>query len=205
MAKASKAKKENGAAKQAAKVEPAGGAQAGSQASPPAGAQASAQPNVQPGAQGAQQGAQQTGPQLSVLAQYIKDFSFENPNAPGSLRPKETAPNIAININVNANPLSPSDFEVTLALEAKASAGAEVVFNAELLYAGIFRLQNIPQESMHPALLIECPRILFPFARHILADATRNGGFPPLMIDPVDFDRLYRSRMAEMQAKATKN
>jgi preprotein translocase subunit SecB len=192
MAKASKPKKDNGAAQkaEAAEVEKAG---AGAQAAP----QAAVQPSQQPGAQAV--------PQLSVLAQYIKDFSFENPNAPGSLRPKESSPNITININVNANPLAPTDFEVTLALEAKATAGAEVIFNAELLYAGIFRLQGVPQESMHPALLIECPRILFPFARHILADATRNGGFPPLMIDPVDFARLYQSRRAEMQAKAKTN
>jgi len=192
MAKASRPKKDNGAAR---KAEPVGVAKA--EASAQAAPQAAAQPAPQPGAQAAQQ--------LSVLAQYIKDFSFENPNAPGSLRPKEASPNIAININVNANPLSPTDFEVTLALETKATVGAEVIFNAELLYAGIFRLQGIPQESMHPALLIECPRILFPFARHILADATRNGGFPPLMIDPVDFARLYQSRLAEMQAKAKTN
>jgi preprotein translocase subunit SecB len=145
-----------------------------------------------------------SGPTISVLAQYIKDFSFENPNAPNSLRPREQAPSISININVNANPLNSSDFEVTLALEAKAAAGADVVFNAELLYAGIFRMQGIPQEQMHPALLIECPRLLFPFARHVIADATRNGGFPPLMIDPVDFSRLYQSRLAEMQAKQAK-
>jgi preprotein translocase subunit SecB len=197
MAKASKTKKENGAAKQAEAPK------AGAAAQQPA--KSAAQPNALPNNQPNPQGGQQTGPQVSVLAQYIKDFSFENPNAPDSLRPKDAAPNIAININVNANPMSPSDFEVTLTLEAKATAGTNVVFNAELLYAGIFRLQGIPQESMHPALLIECPRILFPFARHILADATRNGGFPPLMIDPVDFGRLYQSRLAEMQAKSAAN
>ncbi len=148
---------------------------------------------------------QPQAPILSVLAQYIKDFSFENPNAPGSLRPRETSPEINININVSASSITQNDFEVILQLEAKAADGKSgdaksVVFNAELVYAGIFRLQGIAQESMQPALLIECPRILFPFARQIIADATRNGGFPPLMIDPIDFARLFQSRMAE-QAK----
>lgn len=145
-------------------------------------------------------------PLLSVLAQYIKDFSFENPNSPGSLRPREASPEINININVSANAITQNDFEVILHLEAKAADGKSaeaknVVFNAELTYAGIFRIQGIPQESLQAALLIECPRILFPFARQIIADATRNGGFPPLMIDPIDFGRLFQSRMAE-QAKA---
>ncbi|GIK82766.1 MAG: protein-export protein SecB [Alphaproteobacteria bacterium] len=146
--------------------------------------------------------AAQGVPTLNVLAQYIKDFSFENPNAPNSLRPREKSPNINININVNATALSPSDYEVVLRLDAKATDGADVIFNVELLYAGIFRLLNIAKEAMHPALLIECPRMLFPFARQIVAEATRNGGFPPLMIDPVDFNRLYQSRLAEEQAKA---
>ncbi|MCB1456361.1 MAG: protein-export chaperone SecB, partial [Nitratireductor sp.] len=85
-------------------------------------------------------------------------------------------------------------------LEAKAVDGSEVLFNVELTYGGIFRLQGLPQEAMQPALLIECPRLLFPFARQIVSDATRNGGFPPLMIDPVDFARLYQSKLAENQA-----
>jgi len=142
-------------------------------------------------------GAEQTGPMLSVLAQYIKDMSFENPNAPNSLRPREKAPEIQINVNVSANPLSESDFEVELKLEAKAEDGSEVMFNAELVYAGVFRIQGISEESMRPAVLIECPRLLFPFARQIISDSTRNGGFPPLMIDPIDFAQLYQSRMAD--------
>ena len=138
-------------------------------------------------------------PSLSVLTQYVKDFSFENPNSPNSLLPKETQPEINININVNANPMSETDFEVILHLEAKAGQGKDMVFNVDLSYAGIFRLVNIPDEAKHPAILIECPRLLFPFARQIVSDATRNGGFPPLMIDPVDFARLYQSRMAQAQ------
>lgn len=151
------------------------------------------------GAAGAENGAQeQKPPMLNILTQYIKDLSFENPNSPNSLLPRENQPQISININVNANPLSETDFEVILKLEAKAGQGKDMMFNCDLSYGGIFRLQNFPQEAIHPAVLIECPRLLFPFARQIVAEATRNGGFPPLMIDPVDFGRLYQARMAEM-------
>ncbi|MEM7462418.1 MAG: protein-export chaperone SecB [Pseudomonadota bacterium] len=143
---------------------------------------------------GAQQPVQ---PMLNVLAQYVKDFSFENPHAPNSLRSREKSPEIAINVNVNTNAMDDNNFEVELQLEAKAMAGEEMVFNTELNYAGIFRLQGIPAEAMQAALLIECPRILFPFARQIISESTRNGGFPPLMIDPIDFARLYQSRAAE--------
>lgn len=151
----------------------------------------------------APQAAADGAPSLSVLTQYIKDFSFENPNSPNSLLPKEKQPEISININVNANPLSETDFEVILQIEAKAGQGKDMMFNCELSYAGIFRLTNIPEDSKHAAVLIECPRLLFPFARHIVSDATRNGGFPPLMIDPVDFARLYQSRMAQMAESKT--
>ena len=151
--------------------------------------------------QGASQAGEQTGPSLNVLAQYVKDFSFENPNSPNSLRPREASPDINIGINVSANALSQSDYEIVLKLEAKAVAGAEVIFNAELAYAGIFRVQNLPEEALRPTLMIECPRLLFPFARQIIADATRNGCFPPLMIDPVDFTRLYQSKQGEEAAK----
>lgn len=146
--------------------------------------------------------AEGAAPSLNVLAQYIKDLSFENPHAPHSLRPRENAPEINININVNANPLSETDFEVELKLEASAGEGADTMFNVELMYGGVFRLENMPQEAVAPAILIECPRMLFPFARQIIAEATRNGGFPPLLIDPVDFAALFQQRMAEEQVKS---
>ena len=145
---------------------------------------------------------EQMAPQMNVLAQYVKDLSFENPHAPNSLRPREKQPEISININVNPTPLSETDFEVELKLDAKAVDGEEVMFNVELVYAGVFRLQGIPKEAMQAAVLIECPRLLFPFARQLVADATRNGSFPPLMIDPVDFAQLFRQRMAEAGAAA---
>lgn len=141
-------------------------------------------------------------PSLNVLVQYVKDFSFENPGAPATLGPREKSPNIAINVNVNANPLSETDFDVLLTLNAEAKDGDKVVFNVELIYGGVFRVANFPQEHMLPLLFIECPRILFPFARQIVSDATRNGGFPPLMIDPIDFAHMFSQRMAEENAKA---
>ncbi len=141
-------------------------------------------------------------PSLNVLAQYLKDLSFESPGAPMSLRPREKAPSININVNVGANPLSETDFDVTLTIDAKASDGKDVLFAAELVYGGVFRIAGFPQEHMLPLLFIECPRLLFPFARQIVADCTRNGGFPPLMIDPIDFAGMFQQRMAEEQAKA---
>jgi preprotein translocase subunit SecB len=136
-------------------------------------------------------------PTVKILGQYLKDFSFENPNAPASLAPQQNQPDINIAVNVNARNLGPNDFEVELHLDAKASGGGKIVFAAELLYAGIFRLENFPQKQLHPAVLIECPRMLFPFARQIMADATRNGGFPPLMLDPIDFANMYLQRMKQ--------
>ena len=147
----------------------------------------------------AQAGASpQTQPSLNALVQFIKDLSFENPNAPRSLGPQEKAPNIAINVNVNAKQLADSEFEVNIMLEGSAGEGAGTLFKFELDYAGIFRLQNIPEEQKHPVVMIECPRLLFPFARQIIAEAVRGGGFPPLYIDPIDFAALYQARMAEV-------
>ena len=141
-------------------------------------------------------------PSLNILAQYVKDFSFENPGAPRSLQARDKAPAINISVNVNANPLSETDFDVILSLNAEAKDGDKVLFNAELAYGGVFRVTGFPQEHMLPVLFIECPRLLFPFARQIVADATRNGGFPPLMIDPIDFAQMFTQRMAEEQVKA---
>jgi preprotein translocase subunit SecB len=141
-------------------------------------------------------------PQIGVLAQYVKDFSFENPSAPRSLAPATQQPNIAINIAVDAAPLGDTNFEVTVRLEGKAQSQGMLLFGFELLYAGVFRVLNVPAESLQPTILIECPRILFPFAREIIATATRNGGFPPLLLEPVDFSELYRQRLAAAQSAA---
>jgi preprotein translocase subunit SecB len=141
---------------------------------------------------------QQQAPQLTVLAQYIKDFSFENPNAPQSLMQGQQ-PQINIQINVGAKPLSDTDIEVALKLDGKAQNGDNLLFGFELEFAGVFRITNVPQESLNAVVLIECPRLLFPFAREIVATAVRNGGFPPLLLDPVDFVALYRQKMEQIQ------
>ena len=138
-------------------------------------------------------------PQLNVLAQYIKDFSFENPHAPRSLTPQSQGPNINIQVNVNARQLTESEFEVSLSLEGSAETGESTLFKFELEYGAVMRLRNIPVNEFQPVVMIECPRLLFPFARQIVADAVRNGGFPPLFIDPIDFAALYRQKMLEAQ------
>jgi preprotein translocase subunit SecB len=156
--------------------------------------------NGGPPGEGAQ--ANQAPPQLNVLAQYIKDLSFENPNAPRSIQPQQQQPKINVQINVNAKPLAENDFEVELKIEGRAELPNNFLFSFDLLYAGVFRIQNVPQDSVGAIVMIECPRLLFPFARAIIADAVRNGGFPPLMIDPVDFVSLYRQRVEQQQPQA---
>ena len=135
--------------------------------------------------------AQPTMPQLNVLGQYIKDFSFENPNAPKSLAPSQTQPQINVAINLGLQQLAPTDYEVALRVEGKAENSGSVMFAFDLTFAGIFRLQNVPAEHLQPVLLIECPRLLFPFAREVIATAVRNGGFGPFLLDPIDFVALF--------------
>ena len=135
-------------------------------------------------------------PRFSVLTQYTKDFSFENPNAPRTLSTQQQGPKIALQINVNARQLGPGDFEVSLMLEGGAGEGAEALFKFELNYAGVFRVENVPQEQIQPLVMIEGPRLLFPFARQIVAESVRAGGYPPLYVDPIDFHGLYMQRLA---------
>jgi preprotein translocase subunit SecB len=145
--------------------------------------------------------ADQTNPpRLTILSQYIKDLSFENPRAPQSLQPNQARPEVQIRVDVRAQPMEAERYEVSLQLHVDAKAGDETAFMVELTYGGVFGLLNIPQDSLQPLLLIECPRLLFPFARRIVADATRDGGFPPLLIDPIDFVTLYRRRQQQTQA-----
>jgi preprotein translocase subunit SecB len=139
-------------------------------------------------------------PMFTVMVQYTKDFSFENPNAPQSLIQQQAQPQIGIQINVNPRQLSATDYEVELKLDGKAEYGGNILFAFDLNYAGVFRLTNIPQESLGPMLMIECPRLLFPYAREIISNAIANGGFPPLLLNPVDFVGLYQQKMSEMQA-----
>jgi preprotein translocase subunit SecB len=138
---------------------------------------------------------------LVVNAQYVKDLSFELPNAPNILRRLNEQPQVQVNVNVQAQLLGGETYEVQLTLNTEAKLGTEALFIVELVYAGVFTVQGVPQDVLRPLLLIECPRLLFPFARRIVADVTRDGGFPPLMIDPIDFVTLYRRRQ-EQQARA---
>ena len=151
---------------------------------------------------GGQTPAVGTAPQLNVLAQYIKDLSFENPNAPSSLMPQQQQPAINIQVNVNPKQMTATDFEVELRLEGRAEIGSTLLFSFELLYAGVFRLQNIPQENLGALVMIECPRLLFPFAREIVANAISSGGFPPLLLEPIDFVTLYRQNLERQQQAA---
>ena len=137
--------------------------------------------------------------QLNVLVQYVKDFSFENPNAPRTYAPQQAQPQINVQINVQANNASDTEYEVILKIEGKAEINGLLLFNFELAYGGIFRIQNVPKDSMHPFVMIECPRLLFPFARNIVASATRDAGYPPLLLDPIDFVGLYRQNMERAQ------
>ena len=118
--------------------------------------------------------------QIQINAQYIKDLSFENPNAPASLQSQNEKPRIDVNVDVNAAKIGDGDvYEVTLKINGDAKTGDNQLFLVELTYSGLFTLTGVPQESLSPMLLIECPRLLFPFARNIVSDVTRDGGFPP--------------------------
>jgi preprotein translocase subunit SecB len=136
-------------------------------------------------------------PPLTVHAQYIKDLSFENPRSPHSLM-EQGQPQLSLNVLVKTRQLEGSTYEVALVIEADAKTDkAEVVFVLELVYGGVFTLGEVPQEAVGPMLLIECPRLLFPFARAVVANTTREAGFPPLQIAPVDFATLYRQQLAQ--------
>lgn len=140
---------------------------------------------------------------ILVNAQYIKDLSFEVPGAPGIYGlMQDEAPEISINVNVNVNPLQEKLFEVILETMVECKIKKQVAFILELEYAGVFTL-NIPEEHLQPVLLIECPRLLFPFARNILADVSRDGGFPSLMLGPLDFAAMYQTKMQELEKTMT--
>jgi preprotein translocase subunit SecB len=140
--------------------------------------------------------------QLIVNAQYVKDLSFENPRAPQSLIQQTTQPSVDINVDVKAQNLGPEVFEVVLTINATARMQDEPVFLVELVYGTVVTVKNAPQEVLAPLILVETPRIVFPFARAIIANATRDGGFPPLMINPIDFAELLRRQQPEAQVAA---
>jgi preprotein translocase subunit SecB len=138
------------------------------------------------------------GPQAATLAQYIKDLSIENPNSPQVYQWQET-PRVDVQFNINVDRVSDEVHEVVIKLEVSARSDSGVQFLVELSYAGLFGLRNFPEEALGPFLLVEAPRLLFPFARQIMADATQNTGFPPLLLDGIDFGAAY---MSQLQAQA---
>ncbi|MFL6725956.1 MAG: protein-export chaperone SecB [Sphingomicrobium sp.] len=135
-------------------------------------------------------------PQVSILAQYVKDLSVENPSAP-QVYSWQVQPALDVQFNLNVQGAGDGVHEVTLKFDISARSENGVHFVVDLSYAGLFAIQNVPQEALSPFLLIEAPRLLFPFARQVISDAVSSTGFPPLMLDPIDFAAAY---MAQVEA-----
>ena len=146
-----------------------------------------------PGADGGQP------PSIRVLAQFIRDLSFENPRAPDSLSVANTPPQMDVGVEMNARGRADGFFEVDLKLTTSAQRDGAALFHCELLYGGLFQIAGVPQDDMELVLMTECPRFLFPFARRIIADVTGDGGYPPFQLDPIDFAGVYASRKASEQ------
>ncbi len=161
---------------------------------------------VNGGGESAASGAGKTqpaAPALAINAQYIKDLSFEAPTTPHIFKELQNQqPNIAVHVDVKAKNIAPPAYEVVLSVKAECKIGDSVAFILELAYGGVFTV-NVPEQHLRPILLIECPRMLFPFARQIIAMTTVNGGFLPLMLGPVDFAGLYQKQLQERQAEAS--
>ena len=136
------------------------------------------------------------GPRVQIIGQYVKDLSFENPGAPMTLTVR---PAIDLGVDLQARRLDPERYEVELKLRVSAKSDEKPVFLLELVYGGLFFIQSAPEELLQPILLIEGPHLLFPFARRIVADVIRDGGMPPLMIEPIDFAALYRAKTGQGQ------
>jgi len=140
-------------------------------------------------------------PGIRIVAQFVRDLSFENPRAPNSLRAQAGPPQIDLSVEMNARARTDDLFESDLKLTVTATSENETVFQIELLYGGLFQLANIPEADIEQVLLIECPRFMFPYVRRIIADLTGEGGFPPFLLDPIDFGAVYHARRAQ-QAQA---
>ncbi len=144
--------------------------------------------------------AQPKSIEAQVVGQYIKDLSFENPNVRNLVDGPGESPNLQLEVNVNAQRVGPDAFESAIDFKAHATNKAGVIYDLEIVYAGLFKIKNIPDQALEPFLLINCPALLFPFLRRLAADITREGGFPPLLLDPMDFGALF---MRRQQEKAT--
>ncbi len=135
-----------------------------------------------------------TQPNIRVMGQYIKDLSFESPNVGKIMEGPVENPQLQVEVNVNARQVGPSVFESVIEFEANATSKAGALYKLAIDYGGMFKLENMPQQAVEPFLLVNAPALLFPFVRRIIADLTREGGFPPLMLDPIDFASLYMKR-----------
>ena len=141
-------------------------------------------------------------PKIGIQSQYVKDLSFENPGAPGSIVAAPSPPDIQVNVEVQARLLQNDSYEVALHITASGKNGQTTLFMLDLTYGAVCRVVGVPKESLQPVLLVECPRMLFPFARRVLSAATRDGGFPPLMLNPIDFMALYRQQQQSLSANS---
>ncbi|MSP83637.1 MAG: protein-export chaperone SecB [Alphaproteobacteria bacterium] len=143
-------------------------------------------------------------PRLRVIGQYVRDLSFENPRGIPPQGEGEPRPQVDVSVNVETRRANdvPNRYEVALKINAAAKRGTETAFLVELDYRGLFEIAGFPNNLLGQVLLVECPRLLFPFARNIAADAVQDGGFPPFLIDPIDFLALYRARVAQEAPKA---
>ncbi len=137
------------------------------------------------------------GPRINILAQFLRDFSFENPRAPDSLRPTGTPPALEMTVEMGARGRPDGLFEVDLKINLVAKHGDAAAFQIEIVYGGLFELAGVPEEHVEPALLVECPRLLFPFASRIIANVTLDGGFPPFLMEPIDFAAAYTAQRAQ--------
>ena len=146
---------------------------------------------------GAEAEASQEGPTLAIITQYVKDISFENPNAPASLNPELPQPTVELAVNVQARALTEENYEIELRIQATAKHEENTAFILELVYGGMFVIRNFPQDALEMMCMIECPRLIFPFARRVISDATRDGGFSPLQLDPIDFAGLFQAHKAQ--------
>ena len=135
---------------------------------------------------------------LTVVSQYVKDLSFENPGGPDSLLTLKEVPHGTVRVDVRVQPRTPPEIEIVLFLAVEAKAGDKVVYMCECEYGGVFRLGRVAQDVVLPLIMIEAPRLLFPFARQVIAHAISAGGFPPLLINPIDFAALYREKREEV-------
>lgn len=138
-------------------------------------------------------------PSVAVQGQYVKDLSFEVPGAPKSLLDlKGQMPPLNLQIAVQVKPFQENEFDVEIRIDARGGPEGAPVFNLELVYGGLFRIENVPTEQLHPYVHVECPRILFPFVRQIIAETVSSSGLPPIMLQPIDFAALYRQRLQRM-------